>query len=95
MSYHYTTADIRRIRELATEMTAKEVADMMGRTIGAIQQVAFRNNIKFGPGHYRCHTMKDVNEVVRLRRSGLTFRQVAEQSGIKLTSCMYLYRRHG
>lgn len=90
----YTTKDINLIRELSKTMTARQVAKHLGRSTGAIQQVAFRNNIKFGPESYRCHTMRDVKEVIRLRQSGLTFRQVAEQSGVKLASCMYLYRRH-
>jgi len=94
MSQPYTNQDINLIRELSKSMTAWQVAEKLGRSRGAIQQIAFRNNIKFGPETYRCHTVKDVKEVVRLRNSGLTFRQVAEQSGVKLTSCMYLYRRH-
>lgn len=95
MRQQYTTHDVNQIRELAKTMTAREVAEKFERTQGAIQQIAYRNNIKFGPETYRCHTIKDVNDVVRLRRGGLTYRQIAEQTGVKLSSCVYLYRRHG
>lgn len=94
MAKQYTTVDIRTIREMALTHTAAQIARKLGRTTTAIYKVAGFHSISLSTGCQKTHTMKEVKEVVRLRNSGMKFRAVAEATGISLSTCMYLYRRH-
>lgn len=94
MAKHYTTVEIKTIRELALTHTGEQIAKKLGRTKAGVYNIAWRNDIKLNPGCQKTHTMKEVKEIVRLRNTGMTFRAVSEATGVNLSSCMYLYRRH-
>lgn len=95
MNKFYTPYEISRIRTLAKTLTAKQVAEKLGRTTIAIQQAAFQRGIKFGVASYHKHTTKEVSSVLSLRCEGKTFREIAEVTGLKADSCRHLCRRYG
>ncbi|MDU6441583.1 MAG: hypothetical protein E6559_17080 [Pantoea sp.] len=94
MGKHYTTVEIRAIREMGQTMTAAEIGKRLGRSPSSIYCAASSYGIKLNTGCRKHHTMEQVREVVRLRRSGMTFKQVSEATGVALSSCMYLFRTH-
>ncbi|WP_370426121.1 hypothetical protein AB9Q52_011110 [Pantoea vagans] len=95
MAKHYTKPEIEQIREMAKTMTRKEVAEILGRPVSSITNVAFRTGISFGEKCQRRYSAKDLANIIRCKAEGMTYRQVAEATGVNFYSCMYLHRRYG
>ena len=94
MGKHFTTTELKAIREMGQTMTAAEIGKLIGRSRSSVYSAAHCYGIPLNIGCRKHHTVAQVKEVVRLRRSGMTFKQVAEATGVALSSCMYLFRTH-
>lgn len=92
MGRHYTTIEIKTIRELAKTMTAAQIGKRIKRDVSSIYSVAGRHGIKFEVGHDKRFTDEQVTQVIRMRNQGLMFREIALVPGLKATSCANLYR---
>lgn len=92
---YYTQNEISRIKRLSKKYTAEQVAERLGRTCSSVQNASHRYGIRFGATEYHKHTMKEVNAALSLRRSGKTFREVAEITGLNPNTCRSLWRRYG
>ncbi len=95
MAKHYTKSEIEQIREMAKTMTRKEVSEKLDRPVSSITNVAFRTGISFGEKCQRRYSAKDLANIIRCKAEGMTYRQVAEATGVNFYSCMYLHRRYG
>ncbi|WP_336747867.1 hypothetical protein [Pantoea vagans] len=95
MAKRYTKSEIEQIREMAKTMTRKEVSEKLGRPVSSITNVAFRTGISFGEKCQRRYSAKDLANIIRCKAEGMTYRQVAEATGVNFYSCMYLHRRYG
>lgn len=90
-----TAAHVERIRALAGTHTAAEMGKILRRTEGSIRGIAKKHGISLFSGCHKSHTMQDIEEIVRLRHQGLPFKEIARLTGLKVTSCQNIYRRHG
>ncbi|PLR20392.1 hypothetical protein PZBJ_20275 [Pantoea endophytica] len=95
MGKPYSKEEISKVRKLSKTKTAAQVGEMLGRSVISIQQIAFKHKIGFGEKCQRRYTAKDLSNILRCKAEGMTYRQVAEATGVNYYSCMYLHRRYG
>ncbi|WP_275553664.1 hypothetical protein [Mixta sp. Marseille-Q2659] len=84
----YTTADVRRMKEMATHYPPEQIASELGRTKAAIIVFACRNGIPLTNRRYEKRTSKQRNNVQALRRAGKTYREIVEETGIPISTCI-------
>jgi len=70
----------------------QEIADALNRTKAALMCFASRNGICFRREPYNRHTMASVNQVLRLRKEGKSFRKIVAETGIPISTCAYWCR---
>lgn len=91
-----TTGEIRLISEMSTTHTAKQIAEHMGCNVNRVYNLAKRNGVRltYGASIQRTtHDRDTLERVMRLRESGLMFKQVAEAMGTTTCNAIYLYER--
>jgi len=94
MGKRYTNVELNAIREMGKTMTAAEIARQLGRPTSSVFARASAHGIKLNSRSWKHHTMGEAKEIVRLRQCGMKFREIAEATGVALSSCIYLYRTH-
>ena len=92
MGKPYTGAELNTIKRLSLTMSAAQIGRLIGRSEQSVYDVARYRCIPLLRKVNRTLTTREMKEVVRLKNTGMTFRQVSEVTGLPLSSCMYLYR---
>lgn len=92
MGRRFTEHELNTIRQLSNQLTVNQIGELIGRTGVAVYDAARYHGIPIPRKRYRTLTTKHAKEVARLKNSGMTFRMVAEETGIPLSSCICLYR---
>ncbi|WP_312465736.1 hypothetical protein [Atlantibacter hermannii] len=93
MGKPYTNHELAAIQNLSETMTAAQIGQMIGRSEKSVYDVARYRCIPMPKKVNRTLTTKQMKEVVSLKTAGMTFRQIAEITGLPLSSCLHLYRR--
>ncbi|MCC3703615.1 hypothetical protein [Rouxiella badensis] len=78
---------------MAGQYSPQEIADTLNRTKAALMAFASRNGIYFSRGPNNQHTQASVNEVVRLKGEGKSYRQIVAITGVPISTCAYWCRR--
>lgn len=91
----FTEHEIKTIKRLAKKCTPAQIAKRLNRPPSSIHTVINSRNLPAAIPTCKKVMGSDVRKVVELRNSGLKYKEIAEQTGIDIARCGYIYRSYG
>ncbi|PNK64568.1 hypothetical protein A6J33_018150 [Pantoea sp. FDAARGOS_194] len=92
MGKPYTNRDMKRIQELAGQLTPQQIGNIIGRTGASVREFAARHHISLSmkynkPGYH------EAEQIVRMKAEGYSFAKIGAALGLSKTTCLSVYRR--
>lgn len=86
------TSEIKFIRD-NPHMSISAMADFLGRGYNSVWDAVRRYGIKKKLRPYKEWTAKEVRELIKMRKQGLTYSQISEKIGRSAKNCRGAYQR--
>lgn len=92
MGKPYTNRDMKRIQELAGQLTPQQIGNIIGRTGASVREFAARHHISLSmkynkPGDY------EVEQILKMKSEGYSFAKIGAAIGLSKHTCLSVYRR--
>lgn len=90
----FTPEEKAQVSEWAATLTPAEIAQRLNRSESSIRCYMHRRRIRPKPDVYQPVTPEEAQQVIALKESGLTLRQVADETGTPWERVRHIYYRH-
>lgn len=92
MGRPYTNRDMKRIQELAGQLTPQQIGNIIGRTGASVREFAARHHISLSmkynkPGDF------EIEQILLMKQAGCNFAKIGEVIGLSRYTCAAVYRR--